>query len=70
MANQDDLSRRRRLNNGCCPTHGIPLVSDRLVWRNGHPVAEEINCPRRDCDFRLEVGPDRNAKVWSALLAG
>ena len=51
-ARQDELTRRRRLNNGTCPTHGVGLAQ---VTHNDETGEELVECPRRDCEFRYWV---------------
>lgn len=49
---QDEFTRARRLSEGRCPTHGLGLAQDGLVWEKGEPIGETVECPRRDCDFK------------------
>lgn len=49
---QDELTRRRRIKMGCCPTHGIAVVQTGVAFDNGQPTAAEVECPRKDCDFK------------------
>lgn len=65
LPQQDDLSRQRRLNKGCCPVHGLRLVpgeqlssvqlQERWVW----------DCPKESCDF--SIVPRRGSKCHAAL---
>jgi len=44
---QDDLARQRRLNAGCCPTHGTYLwIAD--TTSEGLPV---VACALDECEF-------------------
>jgi len=61
---QDDLSRRRRLNQGRCPIHGTSLCQS-SVWQDGEEAGPVVECPRDDCDFRIEVKP--GTKLYIAL---
>lgn len=66
MADQSELTRRRRLMRGCCPTHGIGLTqTDVRRDDSGIPIGDVVACPRRDCDFETDVFPD--TKLWKAL---
>jgi hypothetical protein len=63
---QDELSRRRRLNRGLCPTHGVVLLPDSIAYdKNGVPYGETVRCSRQDCDWWIEVRP--GTKLWEAL---
>jgi hypothetical protein len=63
---QDDLSRRRRLNRGACPTHGVGLMQTGVaVNKYGIPYGDVVSCPRKDCDYWTEVRP--GTKLWLAL---
>ncbi len=62
---QDDLTRQRRLNDGCCPTHGIPLIQIGVDWEQGKPVGDLVACPRGDCTFRTV--PRKGTKLYDAL---
>lgn len=58
---QDDIARRRRLNEGRCSTHGHPLIilevdHDGLV----------CDCPDPACDFSYVAKP--GSKVATAVL--
>lgn len=64
-ARQDDLARRRRLNQGRCPIHGTPLTQTGVVWEDGAPVADEVGCPRKDCKFTTAARP--GTKLFNAL---
>lgn len=58
MAKQDELSKRRRLNKGQCPTHGVHLQQEGVATSSeGIPYGDVMGCPRRDCDFTVEVTP-------------
>ena len=48
---QDDLTQRRRLNDGRCPTHGCALCQVMSVGSG----ALRVGCPRRDCGFQTDV---------------
>ncbi len=61
---QDDLTRRRRLNGGLCPTHGIPLQYTTI----GSATKVQVFCPRDDCDFEAYVTGE--SKVWKAMSNG
>lgn len=60
---QDELTRRRRLNEGNCPTHGIPLHQD-VPYASGGLVYARFYCPRRDCVFQQHY--EEGSKVWKA----
>lgn len=45
---QDDITRRRRLNNGRCPTHGTALAQIGI-----HDHGPVVACPREDCSFQM-----------------
>lgn len=49
---QDEVTRRRRLNAGLCPTHGLDLSQ---VGVNATQTAPIVGCPRQDCGFEIEV---------------
>lgn len=56
MKKQDELTRRRRLNRGCCPTHGTPLVQCGLAYNESNEVIGlKVKCPRKDCSFVKDV---------------
>lgn len=60
---QHDLVRQARLNEGCCPTHGIDLAQVA-----GSTVEDGVlGCPRFDCDF--EIVPKRGTKLYKFLYA-
>ena len=66
MADQSELTRRRRLMRGACPTHGIALVQCGVALDEyGEPCGPRVECPRRDCDF--EVNAPRGSKLYRAL---
>lgn len=46
---QDEVTRRRRLNRGCCPSHGCALAA-----MDYNPETEEylVECPRGGCTFK------------------
>lgn len=51
MANQTAADRLRRLANGCCPVHGVPMTHVGNTEVNGkHRYVAE--CPRSDCEIR------------------
>ena len=62
---QDDLTRRRRLNDGTCPTHGVHLLV-RDHWEREGSRFIMVECPRCDCKFRQTVG--QGTKVWDAVM--
>lgn len=62
---QDDLTRQRRLNEGNCPTHGIPLVQIGVDFNEGRPTGDLVACPRGDCTFRIV--PRKGTKLYDAL---
>lgn len=62
---QNDIVRRQRLNEGNCPTHGIPLVQIGVDWEEGKPVGDVVACPRGDCTFRTV--PKKGTKLYDAL---
>jgi hypothetical protein len=67
-AKQDELSRRRRLNKGQCPTHGTGLEQTGVAHdKHGVPFADVVSCPRKDCDYWTEVRP--GTKLWDVLKA-
>lgn len=57
---QDDLTRQKRLNTGCCPVHGIPLIMGETLAND-----QVFDCPRADCDF--EIVPKPGTKCYLAL---
>lgn len=66
---QDDLTRRRRLNDGLCPTHGVALTQTGVHHDpDGTPAAPIVGCPRGDCDFVYiaKVG----TKVFKVVTGG
>ena len=63
MRGQHDIARRYRLNNGCCPEHGIPLTRAGVV--SGKDI---VGCTRGDCSFITTVKP--GTKLAAALDAG
>lgn len=66
MRRQDDLARQRRLNKGCCPTHGIMLTQCGLAYNEHHEViGVRVECPRKDCDFVKDVR--RGTKLMKVL---
>jgi len=64
---QDDLTRRRRLNEGRCLTHGCKLCQVMSVGSG----ALRVGCPRLDCNFQTDVidgsklDKARNSPNWS-----
>jgi hypothetical protein len=62
---QDDLTRQRRLNEGNCPTHGIPLIQIGVDWEDGKPVGDLVACPRGDCTF--QTVPRKGTKLYDAI---
>lgn len=64
LPKQDDLSRQRRLNNGCCPVHGCKLVPGEQL--SGTSLSERwvFECPRQDCGF--EIVPKLGTKCYVA----
>lgn len=63
---QDELSRRRRLYQGLCPTHGTPLVLTRnACLKNGIPFDPVASCSKSNCQYFVEVSPA--SKLWSAI---
>ena len=66
MRKQDELSRRRRLNRGACPTHGIRLAVEAYLFsEQDEPYAAKVGCPRRDCSFARVV--DFGSKIAEVL---
>ena len=61
---QDELTRRRRLNDGGCPTHGICLHMG-VPYEIDGVVHAEFYCPRSDCSFRRQYS--ETEKVWKAV---
>lgn len=49
MAKQSAQDRARRLSEGCCPVHGIPLSQVGITEDGRRSIA---GCPRKDCDIR------------------
>lgn len=44
------MTRRRRLKEGRCPTHGLPLVQVMVLQEGGgDPYGEVAECPRKKC---------------------
>lgn len=63
---QDDLTRRRRLNRGACPTHGVGLIQTGVATNaQGIPFGDTVACPRKDCDYWTEVRP--GTRLWEVL---
>lgn len=62
---QDELTRRRRLNEGNCPTHGIALFQD-IPYVSGGCVRAKFYCPRRDCSFEQHF--EYGSKLWKAAV--
>ncbi|MHD0644792.1 hypothetical protein ACYPKM_04105 [Pseudomonas aeruginosa] len=50
MAKQSVEDRRRRLADGCCPIHGIPMVEDN-PFMHGGVQHYFVDCPRKDCEI-------------------
>ena len=65
---QDELTQRRRLNSGCCPVHGIPLLQDVPYFMANGFAGAKFYCPRRDCDFSRHY--DEDSTVWKAVESG
>ena len=66
MRGQDDLTRQRRLNRGCCPTHGTLLTQCGLAYNEQYEVIGiKVECPRSDCDFVKDV--KRGTKLMKVL---
>lgn len=62
LKRQDDLSRQRRLNAGCCPEHGgFLIVID--TTREGIPV---VACTLDDCEF-IKV-PRVGSKLYDTTI--
>jgi len=57
MKGQDELTRRRRLVKGRCPTHGISLKQIGIAHDGRAPIGPFLVCPRRDCDFCVAAKP-------------
>lgn len=57
---QDDLSKQRRLNKGCCPVHGLRLVPGEVLVD-----ATVFDCPRTDCEFTIV--PKHGTKCYASL---
>jgi len=69
MADQTEMTRRRRLAGGRCPTHGVGLVQvDVARDDDGVAVGDVVACPRDDCDFRADVLP--GSHLWDAVRDG
>jgi hypothetical protein len=49
MAKQSAEDRARRLENGCCPVHGITMLQVGLTEDGLRYIA---GCTRKDCDIR------------------
>ena len=64
MRGQDELTRRRRLARGNCPTHGVGLVQIGVVPVDGVP-RPQVACPRSDCSF--STVPEPGTALWKAL---
>jgi hypothetical protein len=66
---QDDITRRRRLNEGRCPTHGTALVQLGVWCDDGTNIEPNtgpiVGCPRKDCKFKLKVRA--GTKLYKAL---
>lgn len=52
-AKQDEVTRRKRLNDGRCPTHGTILVTTGLHDEEAGEFQAE--CARGNCDFKTWV---------------
>lgn len=63
MLSQDDISRRRRLNNGECPEHGQRMVQVGNDY-NGDAL---MHCPMLDeCDFTVVAV--YGGKIWKSFI--
>ena len=65
MADQSEFTRKRRLSKGNCPTHGIGLVQIGVAYRNDIPAGDVVACPRKDCNFVMEVFPE--CKIFKVI---
>lgn len=65
MKRQDDLTRRRRLNDGRCPTHGTALTQIGIWTENNGKAGPVVGCPRKDCNFKVDVKP--GTKLYELL---
>jgi hypothetical protein len=65
---QDDVTRRRRLDAGRCPTHGLALTQVGIELDDfGDPCGDRVECPRRGCSFVTTAR--RGTKLYKALRA-
>ncbi len=76
---QSAADRYRRLMEGCCPVHGIPMDqvdgwSERLGGALDGAQVTIVACPRRDCGIRAYAasydGPWELLPAYQELLAG
>ena len=66
MRGQDDLTQRRRLMKGQCPTHGTLLTQCGLAYNEHNEViGVKVECPRKDCKFVKDV--ERGTRLMEAL---
>lgn len=64
---QDEFTRARRVADGCCPTHGVALMQDGILYNSvGYPVGDTVECPRNDCDYK-QVPVRPGTILWKAL---
>jgi hypothetical protein len=50
----DDLTRRRRLNQGCCPIHGNLMY----VHASDNDAVLDVRCRMMRCPEKMSIGPD------------
>jgi hypothetical protein len=55
LRGQGEEARKARLARGLCPTHGVVLIPESVVWEKGAPVADLMKCSRKDCKFTTEA---------------
>lgn len=57
---QSPKDKQRRLNEGRCPTHGLPMPqADGWFYPKNDDPYTVVGCPRKDCNIRAKAY-DRN----------
>lgn len=75
MAKQSRIDRIKRLENGRCPIHGIPMYQEYLEYIKmpcGHYHATGrsiVECSRKDCNIKAyENKPFQDAELFTEFL--